>query len=63
MLAFTWAYIVGVFVDKSIKPIRILKHGHRAKSLLKYGLEFIASILLNPYAGSEVDIFKFLSCT
>ena len=63
MLAFAWAYIVGVFVDKKIKPIRILKHGNRAKSLLKYGLEIIATILLNPYAGNNIDIFKFLSCT
>ena len=48
MLAFAWAYVVGVFVNNTIKPIRILKHGRKAKSLLKYGLEFIATFLLNP---------------
>jgi hypothetical protein len=68
VLAFTWAYIVGVFVNDNIKPIRLLNHGRKAKSFLKYGLEFIASILLNPYAtceqaGIEINIFKFLSCT
>jgi len=64
ILAFTWAYVVGVFVNDNIKPIRILKHGRKAKSLLKYGLEFIAAILLNPYdTGNEINIFKFLSCT
>ena len=63
MFAFAWAYIVGVFVDKNIKPIRILKHGRRAISLVKYGLNFIAHILLNQLATDEINIFKFLSCT
>jgi hypothetical protein len=63
MLAFTWAYVVGDYIDKHIKPIRILNHGRRAKSLLKYGLEYIANILLNPYTINEVEIFDFLSCT
>ncbi|MDR1098817.1 MAG: IS4 family transposase, partial [Tannerella sp.] len=38
-------------------------HGKRAKSLFKYGLEFIATELLNPIAVLEIDVFKFLSCT
>jgi len=63
MIAFAWAYIVGVFADKNIKPIKILKHGKRAKSLFKHGLEIIATILLNPLAKMNVDVFKFLSCT
>jgi hypothetical protein len=63
MLAFAWAYVVGVFVNDNIKPIRILKHGRKAKSLLKYGLEYIAVILLNPLTKINTDIFKFLSCT
>jgi hypothetical protein len=63
MLAFAWAYVVGVYVNDNIKPIRILKHGRRAKSLLKYGLEYIAAILLNPLAKINTDISKFLSCT
>ena len=63
MLAFVWAYRVGVYVNDNIKPIRVLNNGRRAKSLLKYGLDFIAIILLNPFADCEFDIFKFLSCT
>ena len=63
MLAFAWAYIVGVFVDNNVKTIRILNNGRRAKSYLKYGLEFITNIFLNPLAENKVDIFKFLSCT
>jgi len=63
MLAFAWAYVVGVHINDKIKAIRICKHGNKAKSFLKYGLEYIATILLNPFAKSEFDIFKFLSCT
>jgi len=74
MLAFAWAYactlrstsVVGVFINDNVKPIRILKHGRRAKSLLKYGLEYVAAILLNPIAKTNmdnIDIFNFLSCT
>jgi hypothetical protein len=35
IIAFAWAYIVGIFADKNVKAIRILKHGRRAKSLFK----------------------------
>jgi len=63
MVAFAWAYIVGVFVDENLKPIRILKHGRRAKSFFKYGLEIIAAVLLNPLISIDIEIFKFLSCT
>jgi hypothetical protein len=63
MLAFAWAYVVGVFINDNIKPIRILKHGRKAKSLLKYGLEYIATWLLNPYAQTKIKVFEFLSCT
>ena len=63
MVAFAWAYVVGVFVNQYIKPVRILKHGKKAKSLFKYGLEVIASILLNSLSSINIDVFKFLSCT
>jgi len=63
MVAFTWAYLVGDYLNKYIKPIPIKKHGNKAKSLLKYGLTYIASVLLNAYFQDDIDIFKFLSCT
>jgi hypothetical protein len=59
MLAFAWAYVVGVFLNDNIEPIKILKHGHKAKSFLKHGLEFIANFLLNPYCICKINIFKF----
>ena len=30
-IAFTWAYLVGIYKDANIKPIRILKNGRRAQ--------------------------------
>jgi hypothetical protein len=63
MLAFAWAYVVGIHADNNLKPIRILKHGYRAKSLFKLGLSIIATCLLNPLKRMDFDVFKFLSCT
>ena len=48
-IAFVWAYLVGIYKDANMKPIRILKNGRRAKSLFKYGLEEIAETLSNPF--------------
>ncbi len=58
-----WAYLVGEHKDINIKPIKILKHGRKAKSLVKYGLEEISTILLRPAYIPKFDVFKFLSCT
>lgn len=62
-IALVWAYLVGEHKDISIKKIRILKHGHHAKSLVKYGLEEIADMLTRPWRRPNFDIFKFLSCS
>ncbi|GHT30204.1 IS4 family transposase [Bacteroidia bacterium] len=63
IVAFTWAYIVGIYAHQYVKQIITKKHGRKAKSLFKYGLGIIANILLNPKSTHDIDIFKFLSCT
>ena len=63
IIAFVWAYKVGLFLHYNIKEIRMLKHGHRAKSFVKHGLEYIATILLNAHSQDKIGIFDFLSCT
>lgn len=63
LLAFLWAYKTGIYLHQKIKSIRVLKHGNRAKSLFKYGLEYIAAVLLNPYKIQKIKIEQFLSCT
>ena len=63
IVAFTWAYLTGIYLHYNVKPIRMLKHGRRAYSLFKYGLNFIANVLLNNEIKTNIDVFKFLSCT
>ena len=63
MIAFVWCYKAGIFLHENVKPIRVKKHGRKAKSIFKYGLSFIASILLNAENLSNINIFDFLSCT
>ena len=63
IVAFTWAYIVGVYIHLNIREIKIKKHGRKQKSLFKHGLTVIANILLNPQCQSNIDVYKFLSCT
>ena len=63
ILAFTWAYLVGIHVHKYVLKIRLLKHGYKAKTFFKHGLEAIASALLNPLNQSFKLYAKFLSCT
>ena len=61
IIAFTWAYLVGIKKDIEVKAIRILKTGNKDISVMKYGLEHIASVLLNPLRPQPFYIFKILS--
>lgn len=63
MLAYVWCYLVGIYIHENIKKIKVLNHGRRAKSLFKYGLEYIAQCLLNHMDRYRIDIFKLLSYT
>lgn len=63
MIAFVWCYKVGDYLDKEVAAIRIKKHGRRAKSVFKYGLEYIANCLMNQYRNNFKQIIKVLSCT
>jgi hypothetical protein len=58
VLAFAWVYKTGIYLD-SIIPIKIKKHGRRARSIYKYGLNYITNMLFSKY----YECSKFLSCT
>ncbi len=62
MIGFVWCYKIGIYLHQKI-PITIKKHGRKAKSIFKYGLNFLAGVLLNNENQSNMDIFQFLSCT
>ena len=58
MIAFVWCYIVGDYLDQHVKSIAIKKHEHRAKSVFKYGLEYISNTLLNSQNEDFINIFS-----
>ncbi len=62
MIAFVWCYKVGIYLHQ-INPIKIKKHGRKAKSIFKYGLNYVASVLLNPLNQNNINLMQFLSCT
>ena len=45
------------------KEIKIKKHGRKAISIFKYGLQFLANWLLNAMSKKSTELVKFLSCT
>ena len=63
MIAYVWCYLVGIFIHENIKPIKVLKHGRRAVSFFKYGLDYISQCLMNHTDRYRINIFKFLSYT
>jgi hypothetical protein len=63
MIAFVWCYKIGDFLDTQVRPIKIKKHGNRAVSIFKYGLDFLSRVLLSGFNKLEINIFQFLSCT
>lgn len=62
LFAFAWAYKAGILLD-SLRPIKIKKHGRRAKSIFKYGLTYLASVLFSNNLEEFIECCKFLSCT
>jgi transposase len=46
-IAFTFAYIVGQWQHEEIKPIKLKRHGRKAISLFRYGLDYLRRIFLN----------------
>lgn len=64
MIAFVWSYKVGIYLNAQVRKIEVKAHGRKAKSIFKYGLDYICQVLLNPNNKEKRrEIFKFLSCT
>ena len=63
MIAFVWRYKIGDFIDSEIKPIKIKKHGNRAISIFKYGLDYLSRVLMSNCNYMNINCLKFLSCT
>lgn len=63
MIAFLWCYKIGDYLDEHIKKIEIKKHGRRAVSVFKYGLDYLSKFLLTDFNSLKYSLFSFLSCT
>ena len=63
MVAFVWCYKIGDYLDDNIKRIKIKKHGRRAVSVFKYGLDYLSKFLFTGVNRLENNLFSFLSCT
>lgn len=62
MIAFTWCYRIGDHLNTHVKAIKIKKHGRKAVSVFKYGLEYLSRVLISGLNQHEISVFKFLSC-
>lgn len=63
LIAFVWCYKIGDFLDDNVKKIEIKKHGRRAISAFKYGLDYLSKFLFTGVNRLENNLFCFLSCT
>ncbi len=63
MIAFSWCYRIGEYIDENIKEIKIKKHGRREISIIKYGLDYLSKVLFTKINRHRIDIYQFLSCT
>lgn len=63
IIAFTWCYKIGDYLDQNFKKIIVKKHGHPAVSVFKYGLDYLSRYLFSGYNPRKYDLFEFLSCT
>lgn len=63
-LAFCWAHRVGEWLVDH-RPVKIKKHGRKAKSIFRTGVDYLRQILLNLDTRSlqYIDVLKLLSCT
>ena len=63
-LAMCWAILIGEWLEEQ-KPLKIKKHGRKAKSIFRYGLDHLRDIIfdLDLKYNQFVLCLQFLSCT
>jgi hypothetical protein len=62
-ISFCWAWKMGHWRQQK-KPIRIQTHQRKAKSVFRYGLDWLQKIMINRNSNKHLTIaFKLLSCT
>jgi hypothetical protein len=63
-LALSWAILVGEWLHQH-RPLKLKKHGRKAKSIFRYGLDHLCNIFLNldQKLSEFMHVLQFLSCT
>lgn len=63
-LALCWAFLTGEWLHQ-LEPLKVKKHGRRAKSIFRYGFDYLRSIVFNPEQKMDdfLHVLQFLSCT
>lgn len=61
MIALVWCYDVGEYVQHNIREIKVKKHGRKAKSIFRYGLDIVTDFLLRDRNDYGISIPAFLS--
>ena len=63
-LTLCWAHRVDVWLDEH-RPLLVKKHGHKAQSFFRYGLDFLRNIFFDiPSKIADFHrVLKLLSCT
>ena len=63
-LALCWAVKMGDWLS-SHRPLKVKKHGRLSKSIFRYGLDYLRSLLidLDLRADDFLHSLQFLSCT
>ena len=57
-LAFVWSHAIGEWLNET-KPIKLLKHGYKAKSIFLYGLEYLFETFLHSESRGKQLAFVF----
>lgn len=63
-LALCWAYRTGDWLTQQ-KPLKLKKHGRKARSVFRHGFDYLRQIVLNltDKQAEFKSALKFLSCT
>ena len=63
MIAFVWAYKICISIHSNIKKIIVKKHGRKAKTIFKTGLDYLTNYFLNTNFQTDINSYDYLSCT
>lgn len=58
-IGFCWAHKVGEWKEKAVKPLTVKKHGRKAQSVFRYGLDYLTD-LLTGRVREELDTLRLV---